>query len=176
VPTALYRLLGDEDALVYVGIAKAFGKRWQQHAHSQPWWNEVRRQTIDWYPDRDSAKAAEEAAIKAEHPKHNKQHNLGDSPRRPIQRSPWLQGNDRLLGEAVRGLRMERGMSQAIVARLMHAQGWPWHQTTVARLEHGGRVLEFFEALDLAAILGTSHSELAAMAWGDRFSVELAAA
>lgn len=75
VPTALYRLFGEGDALLYIGIAKTFGTRWHQHAHVQTWWPEVRRQTIDWLPDRPSAEEAEESAIKAEHPKYNIMHN-----------------------------------------------------------------------------------------------------
>lgn len=75
VPTALYRLLGDEDALLYIGIAKHFGRRWHQHAQAQPWWPEVKRQTVDWYPSRPEALAAEAAAIRAESPRYNVVHN-----------------------------------------------------------------------------------------------------
>jgi excisionase family DNA binding protein len=74
-PTALYRLFGDDDALLYIGVAKTFGVRWHQHEQSQPWWPEVRRQTIDWHPDREDAEDAERAAIKAERPKYNVVHN-----------------------------------------------------------------------------------------------------
>ena len=88
VPTALYRLFGDDDALLYIGIAKTFGKRWHQHAQVQPWWPEVRRQAIDWFPDRPSAESAEAPAIKAERPKYNIMHNpLRVAPRpEPIKR------------------------------------------------------------------------------------------
>lgn len=74
-PTALYRLFGDDDVLLYIGVAKTFGVRWHQHTQSQPWWPEVRRQTIDWHPSRAAAEDAERAAIKAERPKYNVVHN-----------------------------------------------------------------------------------------------------
>jgi predicted GIY-YIG superfamily endonuclease len=72
--TALYRLFAAGDVLLYIGIAKRFGRRWEQHARSQPWWPEVVRQTVDWYPDREAAEDAEKAAIKAENPRHNVMH------------------------------------------------------------------------------------------------------
>lgn len=74
--TALYRMFGAEDLLIYVGISKDFGRRWAQHAVVQPWYPEIQRQTVDWYPSRDEAEAAEIAAIKVEQPKYNKQHAL----------------------------------------------------------------------------------------------------
>lgn len=73
--TALYRLFDAADALLYIGISKRFGVRWQQHAEAQPWWGEVDHQTVHWFPDRDTADNAEKAAIKAERPKYNIIHN-----------------------------------------------------------------------------------------------------
>lgn len=37
--TALYRIFGDADLLLYIGISKDFGTRWKQHAKAQPWWD-----------------------------------------------------------------------------------------------------------------------------------------
>jgi excisionase family DNA binding protein len=74
-PTALYRLFGDDDVLLYIGVAKTFGHRWHQHEQSKPWWPEVRWQTIDWHPSREAAEDAERAAIKAGQPKYNVVHN-----------------------------------------------------------------------------------------------------
>lgn len=83
VPTALYRLFGDGDVLLYIGISKTFGHRWHQHAQSKPWWPDVRRQMIDWHPSRDAAEAAEKAAIRTEHPKYNLAHNVPLQAQRP---------------------------------------------------------------------------------------------
>ena len=170
-PTALYRLFGDNDARVYIGVAKTFGVRWQRHAHSQPWWPEVRRQTIDWYPDRDSAEAAEAAAIKAERPKYNFMHNRGVATKSPKGRKA-----DLLVGRAVRNLRAEHRVSQAVVAELMRANGHQWYQNTVVRVERGERTLGFREAADLADMFGASLGEIATMAWGERLPYVAAAA
>lgn len=69
--TALYRLFGADDELLYVGVSKQFGKRWQDETYSKPWWPEVRRQTIDWHETRVAALKAEAEAIATERPRHN---------------------------------------------------------------------------------------------------------
>lgn len=73
--TALYRVYGEADLLLYIGVSNDFGRRWREHAKKQPWWNERRRMTVDeWFGSRPEAEAAETAAIKAEKPKYNKRH------------------------------------------------------------------------------------------------------
>ncbi len=49
----------------------------------QPWWDELRSLTVDWYETRAEAEAAEEAAIKSEWPKYNKTHLVPRKGRRP---------------------------------------------------------------------------------------------
>jgi transcriptional regulator with XRE-family HTH domain len=60
----------------------------------------------------------------------------------------------------LRRLRMAAGMSQAELARLMRERGWPWHQSTVHRLESGKQAVGLGEGVDLAVILGTTISGL----------------
>lgn len=70
--TALYRLYGTDDQLLYVGITKNLKTRWGQHAISQVWWPQVARKEERWYPTRDAALKAEENAIRRERPLHNR--------------------------------------------------------------------------------------------------------
>jgi predicted GIY-YIG superfamily endonuclease len=35
--TAVYRVFDMADALLYIGVAKNFGRRWEHHEHHQPW-------------------------------------------------------------------------------------------------------------------------------------------
>ena len=63
-------------------------------------------------------------------------------------------------GENVRKNRERKEMSQVDVAREMTAHGWPWHQSTVYKIEHGTRRTEAFEVLDLAEILGVPMAHL----------------
>jgi len=72
--TGLYHVYGEADSLLYIGVSKHFGIRWQQHAQKQPWWNERRRMTVDFYDTRDEALDAEALAIFTEQPKYNVMH------------------------------------------------------------------------------------------------------
>lgn len=69
--TALYRLYDDADVLLYVGIAFDPEARWLGHSALQPWWPQVSRKTVEWHPDRLTARAMEKAAIGCELPKYN---------------------------------------------------------------------------------------------------------
>jgi len=82
--TAVYRLYDAADVLLYIGVAKNFGLRWAQHASAKPWWPEVQRQTVNWYPDRPAAEAAEKEAIRAESPRHNVIHTPRKYPPRRV--------------------------------------------------------------------------------------------
>jgi len=97
VPTALYHVYGDEDLLLYIGVSNNFGRRWTEHAKKQPWWPDLRRQTVLWYPSRPEAEDAEEAAIKAEKPRYNIVHNravAGRIRRGPVRNIKDIPGRD----------------------------------------------------------------------------------
>ena len=84
--TALYRLYGADEALLYIGVSKHFGVRWQKHAATKPWWGEVRSQTIQWFGTRDEALDAEALAIFGEQPRHNVIHRKTAQRHREAQR------------------------------------------------------------------------------------------
>jgi predicted GIY-YIG superfamily endonuclease len=91
--TAVYRLFAEDDSLLYVGISDNFGRRWKQHAHAQPWWPGVKRQTVEWFDTREDARAAETRAIHDECPTHNWQEvpaslRQPKPPRPPLPRPP----------------------------------------------------------------------------------------
>ena len=99
--TALYRIFGDADLLLYIGISKNFGTRWKQHAKTQPWWDEHRRMTVEWRESRPEAEEAETAAIEAEHPQYNIIHNVATI-RADAGRMPLVAGDVDDLDEVVR--------------------------------------------------------------------------
>jgi predicted GIY-YIG superfamily endonuclease len=78
--TAVYRMYASDGSLLYIGISNNFGRRWLQHEGTKPWWPEMQRQTVDWFPTRAEASREEEAAIAAERPKYNIAHALKDPP------------------------------------------------------------------------------------------------
>ncbi len=69
-------------------------------------------------------------------------------------REPHRDEQARWFGENVRKNRERKHMSQGDIAREMTARGWPWHQSTVYKVEHGTRRTEAVEVLDLSKILG----------------------
>ena len=71
VETAVYRFYDADDALLYVGITNNLTIRWSEHK-SKPWWrNEAYRYDVQWYSNREMAKAEEKRAIRSEFPKYN---------------------------------------------------------------------------------------------------------
>lgn len=69
--TAVYYIRGEAHVLLYIGMTNHPSVRWNQHQAVQPWWDELRSLTVDWYDSRPEAEDAERAAILAEQPKYN---------------------------------------------------------------------------------------------------------
>jgi predicted GIY-YIG superfamily endonuclease len=75
--TTLYRLVGPDGHLLYVGIAGNPGRRFEQHAKDKPWWSTVTSVRLEHFDNRVEALEAERVAIHAEKPLHNIVHNKG---------------------------------------------------------------------------------------------------
>ncbi len=75
--TALYRHLGENWLLLYVGISRDVTRRWRDEARQFSWWPDVRYQTVELYPTWAEARKAERQAIRSEEPLHN----IADTPR-----------------------------------------------------------------------------------------------
>ncbi|MFM9652794.1 GIY-YIG nuclease family protein [Streptomyces galilaeus] len=74
-PTALYRLYAADETVLYIGVTDDPDRRFKQHRDSKPWWPQVARKTVEWHPSRSRALAVEAAAIAAETPTYNIDHN-----------------------------------------------------------------------------------------------------
>ena len=70
-PSCLYRYFDGNGRLLYVGISKDPDKRRREHAKLSAWFPLAANRTLEWFDDRDSALAAERAAIRSESPIHN---------------------------------------------------------------------------------------------------------
>ena len=75
--TALYRIWGNDDELLYVGISKSALGRLGQHLTEKSWAADIVNVTIETFSTREQAAVAEVAAIKTEKPLHNVTHNDG---------------------------------------------------------------------------------------------------
>jgi hypothetical protein len=82
--TALYRWWDDADLLLYVGIADHLGVRTKGHVKGSSWMEFAARSAVERHPSRIVALRAEEAAIKAEKPLFNYQHNNTPEARRRL--------------------------------------------------------------------------------------------
>jgi DNA-binding transcriptional regulator YhcF (GntR family) len=71
----LYHFWDASGALLYIGRTVNPRSRWGEHSWVQPWWLEVASVTVEHFADHAALVAAETAAIKAEHPRHNVVHN-----------------------------------------------------------------------------------------------------
>src|SRR5690554_1450800 len=80
--TTLYRFYDKDDRLLYVGITNNFGARFSHHSNLKAWWEDVARSSMEHFPNRKAALAAERAAIVAERPRFNIVHNPA-RPRKP---------------------------------------------------------------------------------------------
>ena len=71
-PRYVYIFRNAEDVCLYVGCTDALGRRMTAHAGARPWWPEVAQVEVTVHPDHNAGMAAEEAAIKALQPVHNR--------------------------------------------------------------------------------------------------------
>ncbi|MDT0412725.1 MULTISPECIES: GntR family transcriptional regulator [Streptomyces] len=82
-PTALYRLYDADEQLLYLGISFAPDARWEQHSNDKHWAHQVVRRTVEWYPTRPAALAAEALATAAENPRYDSSWRKGPAGDRP---------------------------------------------------------------------------------------------
>ncbi|MEW2568386.1 GIY-YIG nuclease family protein [Streptomyces sp. NPDC047070] len=73
--TAVYRLFGKDEQLLYVGISTQPRVRFRQHERDSAWWPQVTIREIEWSDSRVAAEDAEKRAIQDEQPLHNLVHN-----------------------------------------------------------------------------------------------------
>lgn len=99
-PTTLYRAYADDGALLYIGIAKNWGRRWAQHSERSPWFAAVARVELERHPTREAARHAEAAAVRAEHPRHNIEHTDRDT--RPMRQRQELRDEQAVRRHMVR--------------------------------------------------------------------------
>lgn len=84
----VYRFRDAHGTLLYVGCSGTFGQRLDNHASSKAWFTQVADISVEHYPSRPEALAAEAKAIRDEAPIHNVQssplrHEVGKPTGRP---------------------------------------------------------------------------------------------
>lgn len=71
-PHVVYRFFGRDGSLLYIGCSKNLRQRIATNHVYMHWWADAFAYTVETYPDRETGRAAERAAIRAEQPRHNK--------------------------------------------------------------------------------------------------------
>jgi predicted GIY-YIG superfamily endonuclease len=71
-PTNVYRMYNRYGCLLYVGMTRNAGERFEAHASSKSWWIEVAHIDVSHHVTREMARVAELVAIRTEHPMYNK--------------------------------------------------------------------------------------------------------
>jgi predicted GIY-YIG superfamily endonuclease len=138
--TGLYHVYGEADILLYIGVSKHFGVRWQQHAQKQPWWNERRRMTVDFYDDREEALDAEALAIFTEQPKYNVLHR-----KQALRLKRLRPGEVSKSGPVYCGAEDDYGTIAEQCGRAMHAMwhdGYSWGRAMREAIARYGRLPE----------------------------------
>lgn len=74
-PHWLYRAFDADGELLYIGCSLNPTARIDHHAITKVWWELVRTITLETFPTKAEARAAEAAAVKAERPLYNVTHN-----------------------------------------------------------------------------------------------------
>lgn len=129
---ALYRLYGSDGKLLYIGICDDPVQRWHTHSR-KPWWPQVVRFHVSWFPSRAAAGQAEAVAIRQERPQYNIVFNG----------VPY--SNDRFPGARLLELAREKFEDQPFsLLDLVGELGVPYSSALVhiRRLQSEGRVVE----------------------------------
>lgn len=140
-PTTLYRAYDINGQLLYVGVAKNWGRRWAQHSERAPWYGTVARLRIELLPDRESALAAELEAIVNEQPIHNVRGTKSITRSKPVTEQTH-DPQDRL-SQAVGSL-----VPASLVGSYFHSGAVPgWQGCIVAEPAPGVYLVELFSWL-----------------------------
>lgn len=69
--SAVYRVFGDDQRLLYIGSTERPRQRWHEHRSRTAWWPLAWVYSLTWLPTREAAYEAEAAAIRTERPIFN---------------------------------------------------------------------------------------------------------
>lgn len=72
-PTAVYRCYDATDRLLYVGMSIDPGARIEYHRRYAPWFPSMTRSSVEWFPDRATARAEELRVMREESSLHNQE-------------------------------------------------------------------------------------------------------
>ena len=134
-PCEMYRHFGADGCLLYVGISTRTVIRLSQHKHCSAWFSEIATITIERFPCRADALAAERETIIRERPKYNKVW-------RPVEVPSWLTdliGTGPMASDEVAWCRKALGFTQQGLADELELHSKHGHRTVRHWETDGGK-------------------------------------
>lgn len=109
-PTARYRCYDGDGRLLYVGMSTNPEGRLMGHRLYAPWWPDMVRTVVDWYPDRYAAREAELQAMREESSVHNKEGLTLPAQGMPKWGTRWALDALRMSGEGASALSIAKAL------------------------------------------------------------------
>lgn len=152
-PHVLYRFYDEDGQLLYVGITRQLGVRWDTHARESAWVRQATRATLEHFDSKTEALVAETAAIVEERPQWNRLHN--EAVRPPLPRRPLAatsDGTEMSVSEVAAYLSVSQATVRRYEGKGLLAPAWrlPSGYRRYARIE----VEDFKRRADLGEITG----------------------
>jgi excisionase family DNA binding protein len=113
-PHDVYRVFAADGSLLYVGCSREVTERMYHHRLYSPFGHLIDTYTRESFPTKPAARAAEVAAITAEHPLFNKQHRIATPP--APAREPTSAGDLYTVPDAAHQLSISERTMRALIA------------------------------------------------------------
>lgn len=127
-PHAVYRHFDAMGRLLYVGCSMSVLLRTQSHKRN-PWFYNIAKITIDWFPSVVAASVAEAAAILDEKPLHNKRGCHADMRKKATCTAPkprWPSIPDDVVKAGADKWHMPDVFTWQAAIKVFHDAGFPW--------------------------------------------------
>lgn len=156
--SAVYRVFGDGQQLLYIGSSERPRQRWHEHRHRTAWWPQARVYSLTWLPTREAAYEAEALAIAAEHPVFNQ---IWQPPQIPAPRKALDPVEEvRRVSDAIKAVeeiadveQRVKAKSQIMAAQVERNKQWSQERSALIReLWDGGDGLSYRQIADRLGI------------------------
>jgi hypothetical protein len=146
--SAVYRIFGDGQRLLYIGSSERPRQRWHEHRNRTAWWPEARVYSLTWLPDRDTAYQVEALAIAAERPAFNQvwQPQQVPAPRKvadPVEEVRRVTDALAAVEEIADEEQRVKAKSRIMADQVERNKAWAQERTLLIRRLHGEEKLSY---------------------------------
>lgn len=148
----VYRCFDADGALLYIGHSARILGRLEEHAIDKTWFSRIAQVTVEHFPSRAEASAAEAVAIEAEAPSMNVIAGVMRTKDTYVDTE-----TRRAIGQRIREARTRAGMSQAQLAQCLRIR-----QSAVSQWERGSTLPARMQRAHLRRLLDLTFPEVTA--------------